>query len=82
MKHISKLITVTVIFVFPPVLHETNLQHCLDFGRDVSLLVKFDVVFLGSARTLHSNLLHVGQHHAVRLGNCLKLLKQELQEIQ
>ena len=61
---------------------KTNLQHCLDLGRDVSLLVKLDVLLLGPARALRGDLLHVCQHHAVSLGHCFELLKQELQQFQ
>lgn len=58
----------------------TDLQHRLDLGRDVGLLVEFDALFVSPARALHCDLLQVGQHHTVRLGHCLELVKQKLQQ--
>jgi len=57
-------------------MHISDLQHGLDLGRDVGLLVEFDALLVGPARALHSDLLQVGQHHAVSLGHCLELIKQ------
>lgn len=60
----------------------SDLQHRLDLGRDVGLLVEFDALFMGPARALHRDLLQVGQHHTVSLGHCLELVKQKLQQLQ
>lgn len=62
--------------------HHTDLQHRLDLGRDVSLLVKLDALFVGPGRALRCNLLQVGQHYTVGLGHCLELVEQELQKVQ
>lgn len=61
---------------------QTNLQHSLDFSRNVSLLVELDVLFRGPTRTLRCNLLHVGQHNTVSLRHRLELVKQKLQQFQ
>lgn len=62
--------------------NETDLQHRLDLGRDVRLLVQLDALFVGPARALHRNLLQVGQHHAVSLSHGFEFVKQKLQKLQ
>lgn len=60
----------------------SDLQHRLDLGRDIGLLVELDALFVGPARALHCDLLQVGQHHTVSLGHCLELVEQKLQQFQ
>jgi len=60
----------------------SDLQHRLDLGGDVGLLVQFDALFVGAAGALHCDPLQVGQHHAVSLGHRLELIEQQLQQIQ
>ena len=60
----------------------SDLQHSLDLRRDVGLLVQLDALLVRPARALHGDLLQVGQHHAVSLGHCLELIKQQLQQLQ
>lgn len=60
----------------------SDLQHRLDLGGDVGLLVQLDALFVGAARTLHGDALQVGQHHAVGLRHRLELVKQQLQQLQ
>ena len=58
----------------------SDLQHSLDLGRDVCLLVQFDAFLVGTAGAFLHNLLQLGQHHAVRRRHCLELVKQQLQQ--
>lgn len=68
------------VSIFPlTLLLISDLQHSLDLGRDIGLLVELDAFFMGPARALHSDLLQMGQHHTVSLGHCLELIKQKLQ---
>ncbi|TNN49390.1 hypothetical protein EYF80_040402 [Liparis tanakae] len=60
----------------------SDLQHRLDLGGHVGLLVQLDALFVGAAAALHRDALQVGQHHAVSLGHRLELIKQQLQQIQ
>lgn len=61
---------------------ESDLQHSLDLGRDVGLLVQLDALLVGAARALHGDALQMGQHHAVRLRHRLELVKKEFQQLQ
>lgn len=63
-------------------MYRSDLQHCLDLGGDIGLLVELDALLVRAAGALHRNLLKLGQHHAVSMGHRLELLKQQLQQVQ
>lgn len=65
-----------------PAVIQTDLQHRLNLGRDVGLLIQLDALLVGPGRALCRDPLQVGQHHAVSLGHCLELVKQKLQQFQ
>lgn len=61
---------------------QSDLQYCLDLGRDVSLLVQLDALCVGSCRALPCDLLQFGQYDTVGLGHSLELFEQKLQQFQ